>query len=188
MVTLEQVEKLREYANISYEDAKAALESTDGDLLEALVQLERQGKVTPPSGGGQYHCGQTTSLKTDDAEQNSETDHTSNNEQARCHERSAFKKHCHEFFEWIRSMIHKGNINSFLVEKEGEFILKLPLTVMILCLIFAFWLVVPFLVIGLFFHFRYSIQGPDIKTTKVNDAMNTVANAAEEIKNDMKHQ
>ena len=33
MVTLEQVEKLRQYASISYEEAKAALEETNGDIL-----------------------------------------------------------------------------------------------------------------------------------------------------------
>jgi hypothetical protein len=38
----------------------------------------------------------------------------------------------------------------------------------------------------MFFSFRYYFQGPDINNTKVNDAMDTVANAAEEIKNDMK--
>lgn len=33
MITLEQVEKLREKANISYDDAKAALEATNGILI-----------------------------------------------------------------------------------------------------------------------------------------------------------
>ena len=54
MVTLEQVEKLREYANISYDEAKTALENADGDILQALIELEQQGKVKAPE-GGQYH-------------------------------------------------------------------------------------------------------------------------------------
>lgn len=54
MITLEQVEKLREKANVSYDEAKAALEAANGDMLEALINLEKQGKVVPPEGGGYY--------------------------------------------------------------------------------------------------------------------------------------
>ncbi len=54
MVTLEQVEKLRERADVSYDEAKAALEEANGDLLEALITLEKKGSVTPPEGGGYY--------------------------------------------------------------------------------------------------------------------------------------
>ena len=44
-VTLEQVERLREEADLSYEEARALLEQTQGDLLEALILLERQGRT-----------------------------------------------------------------------------------------------------------------------------------------------
>ena len=50
MVTLEQVEKLREHANISYDEAKAALENANGDILQAIIDLEKQGKIKPPPG------------------------------------------------------------------------------------------------------------------------------------------
>ncbi|MDR2615905.1 MAG: ubiquitin, partial [Oscillospiraceae bacterium] len=48
MATLEQVEKLRERANVSFEEAKAALDEADGDLLDALILLEKQGKTAAP--------------------------------------------------------------------------------------------------------------------------------------------
>jgi len=54
MTTLEQVEKLCAMANISYEEAKAALDVANGDLLEAIIYLEKQGKVHAPTGGGYY--------------------------------------------------------------------------------------------------------------------------------------
>ena len=41
----EMVEKLRAKANVSYEEAKAALEASDWDMLDALVLLENEGKV-----------------------------------------------------------------------------------------------------------------------------------------------
>ena len=49
-VTLEQVEQLRQKADISYEEAKLLLEQTDGNLLDALILLERQGRMA--DGGG----------------------------------------------------------------------------------------------------------------------------------------
>ena len=49
MEMMEKVERLREKANVTYEEAKAALEETGGDLLDAIVLLERQGKVKEPA-------------------------------------------------------------------------------------------------------------------------------------------
>ena len=42
-VTLEQVERLREKADVSYAKAKEALEYSGGNLLDALIYLEEQG-------------------------------------------------------------------------------------------------------------------------------------------------
>ena len=47
----EMVENLRTKANVTYEEAKAALEASDWNMLDALVLLEGEGKV---SGGAEY--------------------------------------------------------------------------------------------------------------------------------------
>ena len=52
MVSIEQVEKLLQYADVSYEEARDALESCNGSLLDAIVLLERQGKVRGGNKGG----------------------------------------------------------------------------------------------------------------------------------------
>jgi len=44
-VNLEQIEALRERANVSYGEAKEALEVCDGDLVEALIYLEKNNKI-----------------------------------------------------------------------------------------------------------------------------------------------
>ena len=90
------------------------------------------------------------------------------------------------FFRWIGGVIHKGNVNALIVEKHGASIMRMPITVLVILLICAFWIVVPLLIIGLFFDFRYYFQGPDIKGSAVNDAMDTVANAAGDIKKDIR--
>lgn len=42
---LELIDLLRERANISYEDAKAALEACNYDVVEALINLEKNNKM-----------------------------------------------------------------------------------------------------------------------------------------------
>ena len=54
MVTLEQVERLRQYENITYDEAKKALEEAKGDMLEAIIILEKQNLIQEPENGG-YH-------------------------------------------------------------------------------------------------------------------------------------
>ncbi len=44
-VSLEQIDLLRKRANVSYEEAKEVLEKFDGDIIEALVYLEKNKKV-----------------------------------------------------------------------------------------------------------------------------------------------
>ena len=43
------IEKLKDKANISYEDAKEALENSDWDILDAMIYLEKKGKIKRPS-------------------------------------------------------------------------------------------------------------------------------------------
>lgn len=49
-VNLEQIDQLRQRANVSYEEAKDALERCGGDMVEALIYLEKINKV----GGKSY--------------------------------------------------------------------------------------------------------------------------------------
>ena len=44
-VTLEKIDIIMERANITYEEAKEALAKSEGDLVEALIQLERNEKI-----------------------------------------------------------------------------------------------------------------------------------------------
>lgn len=49
-ITLEQVERLREKADVSYAQAKEALEYSGGNLLDALIYLEERGMIPRPEG------------------------------------------------------------------------------------------------------------------------------------------
>ena len=46
-ITLEQIDTIMQRANVSYAEAKAALEQTNGDMVEALLRLEQNQKIKP---------------------------------------------------------------------------------------------------------------------------------------------
>ena len=57
MERFEMIEKLRERADISYEEARDVMEQANGDLLEALVLLEKQGKLSGPKAAAAHAAG-----------------------------------------------------------------------------------------------------------------------------------
>ncbi|MDY0234759.1 MAG: DUF4342 domain-containing protein [Gudongella sp.] len=172
MITMEQVEKLREKTGITYEEAKKVLEQTDGDLLEALILLERENKVKPPSGGGTYNSNEETKQESSEKSQNEGSKKKAKAKQKE--DSLSFGELVGSFFNWMGKAFNKGNANDFEVNKDGKNVIRLPLTVLVLLLIFTFWFVIPLMIIGLIFGFRYSFSGPDLEKTKVNKAMDTV--------------
>jgi hypothetical protein len=177
MASLEQVEKLREMANISYEEAKAALDAANGNLLDAVIYLEKQGKVTPPSGGGFYSSEKTSNLKQGIENESSKEKgyHTSSKE-------NTFLALLKQFGEFTLKMIRKGNRNTFKVVKDGETKVYFPVTVLAILVIFAFWVTIPLAIIGLFFGFRYRFVGPDFHKQTINEVIDSAADAAENLK------
>ena len=157
---IEMVEKLREKANVSYEEARQALERSDWDLLDALVYLEGQGKVRR-EGNDTYTTRQEPEPRRE-AEQDL---------------RSAFTR----FFSYVAELINKGNKVLMDATRRGKVVLTIPLTVLILLFLFMFWWVLPLMVVGLFFGFRYNVRGSGAAGA-VNKVMDKAAETAENIK------
>lgn len=177
MTTLEQVEKLCAMGNISYEEAKAALNAANGDLLEAIIYLEKQGKVHAPTGGGYYSSEKIIDASVEPAKDDYWKKHDQKSDKG-----NAFISFLKKAGEFCLKIFRKGNTNSFEVLKGEEIKASFPITVLALLLIFAFWVTIPLLIVGLFFGLRYRFVGPEFKSNTVNDAMNSAADAAEEIK------
>ena len=180
MVTLEQVEKLRQYGNISYDEAKNALEEANGDMLEAIIILEKQDIIQEPKNGG-YHSSKNE-------QQNEKDNYQKENfkKDAREDNESSFSELMGRFFRWAGEIIKRGNMNHFEVVKGENVIITIPSTILVLLLLFMFWITVPLLVVGLFCGYRYMFIGPDLGKENVNDAMDSVADAAEKFKNEVK--
>ena len=177
MTTIEQVEKLRAMANISYDEAKAALDAANGDLLEAVIDLEKQGKVNAPTGGGYFSSEKAPDSSGEGCKYNCGEQQTKYSNSGETF--TDLMKKCGKF---CLKMIRKGNENSFEVLKGEESKASAPVTAFALLLVFAPWITIPLLVIGLFFGFRYRFNGPDLSRNTVNDAMNKAADAAVNLK------
>lgn len=168
MTNLEMVEKLREKANVSYEEAKDALEKSNWDILDAIVLLEREGRVNEENADYSTKAEPIAEVPVEEG----------------AHE--SFGELLNRFFRWVGKLVKIGNANELVVEKNEECLLTLPVTVFVLLLIFGFWVVLPLLVVGLFFGFRYSFSGPNLGKKAVNDVMNKASEVVEDIKVEFK--
>ncbi len=157
MDRFEMTEKLREKANVTYEEAKAALEASDWDLLEAIVHLENQGRVDAPK--AKTHTREETTRKKEEGNMSNILQNITN---------------------FVSGLVEKGNRNALEVHRNGKIVLTLPLTVLVL-LMLIFWITIPVLIVSLFFGCRYRFSGRDI-SQKGNDAMDSVADKAEDLK------
>lgn len=176
MDQLKRVEKIREKTGVSYEEAKAALDAAGGDVLDAIVYLENQGKIRRPE--KQVYTTkpeQETSIELKEAAKAYEDEN---------HE--TFGDIVKKFLKWCGRMIKKGCENFFIVSKHHEEIMSVPVIVLALLLLFAFWIVLPLLVVGLFCGFRYSFRGNITKSVDVNKACDKAAEACESVKREFK--
>lgn len=177
MASIEHVEKLREKANVSYAEAKAALDACGDDLLEALLYLERQGKVNPPEHGGYYSSKSEQKEKQNDSAQADQQSEPAG---------ESFSQLMGRFFRWLRSLFVKGCENMFDVRRGDSQIITMPVLVLVLLVIFCFWIVIPLLIVGLFFGCSYRFRGRDVEKTAVNKVMESAEQAAESLKTDIK--
>jgi len=176
MVTLQQVEELRRYADITFNEAKEALEETNGDILEAIINLEKNGRIEPPKGGGYYSTkdsGETGEQKSSEAKAGTESTQKTS---------SSFSNLINRFTTFIGKLFHKGNRNIFEVSKNGQSTMKLPVTVLVILLLFTFWITVPLMIIGLFFGYKYSFSGPELGKEEVNRTMDQVSDVVGNLK------
>jgi len=171
MVTLEQVERLREKTNVSFEDAKAALEASGGDLLDAIIYLERHGKVVPPTGGG-YYSSQSTANEYQSTGKAQEPQRSG----------ESFSEMMNRFGRFCGKLFDKGNSNYLEAKRFDKTIFSLPVTVVVILMIFMFWIVVPLFIVSLFFGFRYHFRGNELGKDSVNKVMDGASNAVDEIK------
>lgn len=170
MEKLEKVERLRERANVTYEEAREALEACEWDLLDAMVYLEKAGKTQAPKqetySTSYEEQPQFTSVKDKVEEQEKER------------EDSGFIK---KMGHLLKLFWEKCVNNSFRVSRKGEEVIRVPLWALVLAFLLSWKLTLVALVAALFFGCRYSFEGKD-DMEGANDAMEKVRKFTEKVK------
>ncbi|EHK2304587.1 ubiquitin [Clostridium perfringens] len=174
MEKLKLVDKLKNKANISYEEAKDALEKSNWDMLEAMLYLEAHGKVEKPSLSIFYTNESKESYNENGEEVNLKEDTNENNFE----NKNSFEG----VFEAICKAIDTCNNIFIEIIRNSRVILKIPFTVLIVLLFFAFWIVIPLMIIGLFFNMEFLVSSKKIDVDKINKVFKETSKVVKDVK------
>ena len=170
MTHYEMAEKLSEKMGVSLEKATEALEACDWEMLDAALILEKEvGQAKQEAWS-------------------SERKHVEEDSDAGARDGHRGRSVVYGLGRMLRDLFNLGNRNRFEVRKGDAVVLELPVTVLVLLLIFAFWVCIPLLVIGLFAGYRYAFSGAELGRESVNSAMDKAAEVAEKVKEEVSGQ
>ena len=184
-LTVEQVEKVRRYAQVSFEEAKAALEQAGGSPLDAVILLERQGKVPPPQGGAGAW---STKLGTPPPEEEPAAPGASVPAKRPRPKRRKYTSK--EVGDAIKSFLRNCTKISVDIWRGDDLLVGIPLIVCVLLFIVAPYVMIPLAILGLIVRCRYHFSGWEWNTDTINRAMDqvteTVADWTEQFKQELR--
>ena len=184
MNEFDKAELLRARANVSFEEARDALKACGGDLMDALVYLEKLGHMKSQEelrkagilSGCESTCGSTygsTSGSTTGSRIGSTTGNYS----------GAAEKKEPSFLSWLGhalgSLVKKSMENFLVVSHEG--VVKFRISIFALALLFLFLhgALLVGMVVSLFFGVKYSFAGKN-DLSNVNRVMSQAGDRASE--------
>ena len=157
-ITLEQVDRLKEKANVSYGRAKEVLTLTDGNLLDALIFLEDHGEIPIPQ-GTRYTTRETTPPPPEPPQPGTQ-------------------KKKPGLLTRLRCLLLDNELEIWRKDKP---ITALPVLVFLLLLVCLYWATLPLLILGLLLGFRYRFSGPEPAVEDFNRAFDAVADTAADL-------
>ena len=183
MENFEKIEQLVNKAGCSYEDAKAALEGCGWDMIDAIISLERDGKVKKESAS-------YTAQPAEEAEIFSEVtvDSTgrSNRNQSNADnsgKKESAPKEKSGLWKRFRSIMTDNRL--VIIKRNGQQLADLPIWIPIVALICFFWATLILAVVAMAFGCRFHFEGADLGKININDKMDKATDYAEKVKNDL---
>ena len=176
MDKLEKAEKVIEKTGVSFEEARRALEANNYDVLDAIVYLECLGKSS--GGAASYTTAGDAAGASDEMAQ-------AQDDYERASKSPDFGNVFERFWAWCRKVLRASVDTSFVVERDEKKVVAMPTLVLLLLAVLAFWVVIPLLVVGLFFNFKYRFEGIDAVTIDVNELADKASEVAENLKKDV---
>ena len=161
MEDFEKVEKLSQKAKVSMEDARAALEANNWDLLDAMIDLERQGKTAS-------HGQEAFSTSYEDQNQYEKVADSVEREE---------DEDEGERWNFVDAILH----SNFQMHRNEKKILSVPSLLLVVAMVFFWKILLILMVVSLFFNCRYSFEGHE-HLEEANDAMQKAGDMADRMK------
>ena len=188
MENYQKVEQLVSKAGCSYEEAKTALEANGWDMIDAIVSLEREGKVkTEESGTAVQYAEEPVEVVPDVTADEIEgsfdrkiTYSYKDDQGGAGKERSAKRER--KLLSRIKSILTKNRM--VVLKSNGQQIVDLPIWIPIIALLAVFWATLIVAVIAMLFGCRFHFEGEDLGKTNINNTMDKATDYAEKVKND----
>ena len=195
MDNYQKVEQLVNKTGCSYEDAKKALENSGWDMLDAVIGLEREGKVNKAEEAAQKaeeaveiipevsadkvtgnNSQQITYVYADGAD-------GSRDGEGRSRRSGSRPKREHKLFKRIKSILMNNRM--IILKKDDKQIMDLPIVVPVIALIAFFWATLIVAAVAMVFGCRFHFEGEDLGKTNINNTMDKATDYAEKVKNDL---
>ena len=193
MENYQKVEQLVNKAGCSYEDAKAALEGCEWDMLDAVISLERKKKISketaeqkteepieiiPEISADKVSGNNSQQITYVYAEvqggNNAGGENTDNSQKE--------PKGVRKLWNRIKSILMN---NRMLVYKSnGQQIVDLPIVIPLIALIAFFWATLILAGVAMVFGCRFHFEGEDLGKTTINNTMDKATDYAEKVRND----
>lgn len=193
MENYQKVEQLVNKAGCSYEDAKAALEGCEWDMLDAVISLERDGKISKETAEQKTeepieiipeisadkvsgnNSQQITYVYAEGQGGNNAGGENTDNSQKE-------PKGVRKLWNRIKSILMN---NRMLVYKSnGQQIVDLPIVIPLIALIAFFWATLILAGVAMVFGCRFHFEGEDLGKTTINNTMDKATDYAEKVRND----
>lgn len=179
----EMTEKLVEKTGTTFEEAKAALEASGWDMLDAVILLEKQGKTAAKSGSYTSKAGKAPAdeaVELEDLEDSYDKSRFKHAKDGSGEGKDGFRR----FLEKARIFLFENKLLVF--NGKGKEIVNMPILFAGLIFLFAFWLVLILVMLSLVKGWRYRFSGKDLGKDSVNGVADAVGDAVEKMGKDIK--
>jgi len=174
----EKINALIAKTGVTETEAREALEKNSGDILDAVLMLEREGKTTAKK---EIEEEQTQEQATEEEPVEKLEGDVVNQDGTKAGNTS---EKAARFADSAKRLAIALLKQMFIVERKGEEILSVPVLVLIIAIIAGFGIIVPLLIVGLFLGCHYSVTGAKTMTFDVNEISKKASEYAEDIKNE----
>ncbi|MBI9012778.1 MAG: DUF4342 domain-containing protein [Clostridiales bacterium] len=165
-ITLEKIDSLRERANVSYAEAKEALEKSGGNMIDAIISLEGENKTV-------YDRAKR--------EQSREKDYVRMQEK-----KEKYKTNADDFVESSKKLLNSLNETRVIMYNKDRVVFDVSLTITLIAAVFAFPVTVAIFVIGLLTGNKYKIVRKDKKDDLVNSVLDKAAKVSQTVADNLK--